>query len=803
MPIATFEGQRELSNLPVPPLEQTISKYLTTIEPFLDREDYEKTVALATEFKDGVGQVLHQRLLDRADKCLEFNSRTWEPSYPHDSNSFERSAEDEQVPVSTSSAIEPTRSSWLIDWWNQYSYLRYREPVVLNVSFFFVFPYNYGSMISRAAQICYHAAMFKQLLVAEQLPPDMNKDKPMCMQQYKFLFNTCRVPKPVADIVHSYDPKKNHHIVVIRNNQFYQFSLKQSAEGLISVENIEKNLLWIIQDADKKSQNDAADNIGMLTADNRDAWAVNYKHLSRENADFLTVVESSSFVLCLDSSTPITREEMSHLCWHGYGNNRWFDKTLQFIVFQNGRAGFLGEHSMTDATTPARLCEYICENANSHKKIENATVLAVADLQDTPKHVPVKLDSKLKQDIERINKKLFSEISNHDVQVVNYTRYGKGFIKKQSLSPDSFVQMAIQLAYFRLMGTFVATYESAGMRKYQWGRTETCRSVSNESVDFCKAMEDFEMDVQQKKKFARDAIQAHSAYMASCLQGSGIDRHFLGLRLSLKADEPMPAFFLDPVYNLSCHWTLSTSQIPSNFFEGYGWGEVVPDGFGVAYMVREDRLMLNVAGLRGAIVPDLDHHFSSDKVVDTSHIPTEQLRELKLTSNHSKKQRDVHKSYFANNYKPMRVKWMKACLEEAFDDLYQLFSTPEPQTTVISSPVDIQQEKPRKSSTSSKASSIQGFGEGLRMTTASSSPQNAPLKPVPSNSNLGLSLAYPSRQELDGVVGEDVGCIEFEIGWGEQRQKHPDATSSYSRRKKLVKMLNWWNNGESTDDSKQ
>ena len=38
----------------------------------------------------------------------------------------------------------------------------------------------------------------------------------------------------------------------------------------------------------------------------------------------------------------MTREEISHLCWHNYGENRWFDKSIQLIVFQNGRAGFLG-----------------------------------------------------------------------------------------------------------------------------------------------------------------------------------------------------------------------------------------------------------------------------------------------------------------------------------------------------------------------------------------------------------------------------------------------------------------------------
>lgn len=64
-----------------------------------------------------------------------------------------------------------------------------------------------------------------------------------------------------------------------------------------------------------------------------------------ENARTLEKVESSDFVVCLDDQTPITRDESSRACWHGDGRNRFFDKPLQFIVFENGKAGFMGEVS--------------------------------------------------------------------------------------------------------------------------------------------------------------------------------------------------------------------------------------------------------------------------------------------------------------------------------------------------------------------------------------------------------------------------------------------------------------------------
>jgi carnitine O-acetyltransferase len=62
-----------------------------------------------------------------------------------------------------------------------------------------------------------------------------------------------------------------------------------------------------------------------------------------ENKDLLHQIQTSSFLVCLDDSSPVTRDEVSRACWHGDGRNRFFDKPLQFIVFENGKAGFNGE----------------------------------------------------------------------------------------------------------------------------------------------------------------------------------------------------------------------------------------------------------------------------------------------------------------------------------------------------------------------------------------------------------------------------------------------------------------------------
>jgi carnitine O-acetyltransferase len=96
--------------------------------------------------------------------------------------------------------------------------------------------------------------------------------------------------------------------------------------------------------------------------------------------------------------------------------------------------------------------------------------------------------------------------------------------------------------------------------------------------------------------------------MAQAGDGKGVDRHFLGLRLLLKPGEEKPEIFTDPSFASTCHWNLSTSQVTSEYYSGYGWGEVVPDGYGIAYMVKNDSLQFNLVSQK-LNNHHLQHHF--------------------------------------------------------------------------------------------------------------------------------------------------------------------------------------------------
>jgi carnitine O-acetyltransferase len=97
--------------------------------------------------------------------------------------------------------------------------------------------------------------------------------------------------------------------------------------------------------------------VGLLTAVHRDVWTGARRHLLSDdnNKAQMAIIESSAFAICLDDHTPASQMEAAQNLLLCDGNNRWFDKTLQLIVFENGRAGFIGEHSLIDATVVSRI----------------------------------------------------------------------------------------------------------------------------------------------------------------------------------------------------------------------------------------------------------------------------------------------------------------------------------------------------------------------------------------------------------------------------------------------------------------
>jgi len=63
-----LKHQSSLSRLPVPPLQQSLQKYLKAMRPLVNNDEYQKTLLAVKEFgkPNGVGEKLQRKLEERA-----------------------------------------------------------------------------------------------------------------------------------------------------------------------------------------------------------------------------------------------------------------------------------------------------------------------------------------------------------------------------------------------------------------------------------------------------------------------------------------------------------------------------------------------------------------------------------------------------------------------------------------------------------------------------------------------------------------------------------------------------------------
>ena len=545
-PMLRFEDS--LPRLPVPSLEETSTRYLKSVHPLLNEKEFQATTKAVEDFKKpgSIGQQLQKRLQARRE--------------------------------------DPQHRNWIYEWWNDAAYLSYRDPVVPYVSYFYSHrdDRRRRNPAKRAAALVSAVLEFRKQVDAGTLEPEYMKKLPISMESYQWMFNACRIPGKSVDFPSKYGAE-NEYILVVRKNQFFKVPYAINGQQLNAAE-LERQFNRVYQLAQTR-----APAVGALTSQNRDIWYTARDALLAAhpaNAAALEAIQAASFAFCLDDAAPVTLEERAHQYWHGDGQNRWFDKPLEFIVNDNGTSGFVGEHSMMDGTPTHRLNDYVNMMVFSNK-LDLSDPNVRSDLAD-PTPIKFHLNERVLSDIHRATSDFDALIAQHDLRVQAYQGYGKGLIKRFKTSPDAYVQMIIQLAYYKMYGLNRPTYESAATRRFQQGRTETCRSVSDESVAFCDAMADPAISEDECVKRFRAACEAHVRYITDASDGRGVDRHLFGLKKCLKPGEELPDLFKDRAYAYSGTWYLSTSQLSSEYFNGYGWSQVVDEGYGIAYMINEN-----------------------------------------------------------------------------------------------------------------------------------------------------------------------------------------------------------------------
>ncbi|XP_074647611.1 choline O-acetyltransferase-like [Tubulanus polymorphus] len=581
-----WDASKPLPKLPVPDLNSTLDKYLQVLQPVLSEEEYERTKKIVDEFgrEGGEGEILQEQLKKFAE----------------------------------------TKDNWVVDWWLKDMYLDIHLPLPVNSNPGMVMPrmlFNAEKdRLRYAAQLITGILDYKIVIDSRSIPIDRcrsrEKGQPLCMDQYYRIFYHYRRPGVHSDVILNYKDASRmvaEHIVVACNNQFYTFNSVINNER-ITEEDLIAQLGKIVRIA--SSEQNTGENpplVGTLTSLERNEWGRIRQMMIKdaENKKNLECIETAILLVCLDGfvkddvGPPDSRKGRPayhmHRMLHGNGTkefsaNRWFDKNVQYIIGYDGICGVNYEHSSAEAIALTSLFDHVMKYLEELRIKSPSPGLPCSEGLETPQKLEWTMTPDLQKEVDEAVKKINILAENTDCHVLRYMDYGTDFPKSQKMSPDAFLQLALQLTYYKIHHKLTSTYESAATRRFRFGRVDTIRASSMPALSWSKAMiGETEVTDAEKYDLFLKAIEWQTKYMVDTIMGYGIDSHMLGLKtIAKEMGMPSPAIFEDEAFTKSNYFQLSTSQVPVGSDSWYGYGAVVPDGYACCYNPQKDWIIFNI-----------------------------------------------------------------------------------------------------------------------------------------------------------------------------------------------------------------
>lgn len=129
-----YSFQNSLPRLPVPPVQDTLRRFLESVRPLMNDEDFRRTKALAKDFERNLAPRLQWYLI----------LKSW------------------------------WASNYVSDWWEEYVYLQGREPIMVNSNYYamdFLYVTPTTSQAARAGNLVHALLLYRRRLAREQVQP--------------------------------------------------------------------------------------------------------------------------------------------------------------------------------------------------------------------------------------------------------------------------------------------------------------------------------------------------------------------------------------------------------------------------------------------------------------------------------------------------------------------------------------------------------------------------------------------------------------------------------------------------------
>jgi len=448
---------------------------------------------------------------------------------------------------------------------------------------------------------------------------------PLCMDQYKRMFSSTRLPGRECDEIKQYDVDVSKHIAVLHHGYWYRMPMYRWDGTPFTPSEMQGMLDAVKADvAGREPCDEDEGSIAAMTAWDRSKWAEAREEYFSEglNKVSLQMIESAILVVVLDDDAPADGDftAKAYSLMHGHdGTDRWFDKTITMVGFANGMVGWNCEHSWADAPVIGHLIEWaqltgehIAEyyDARGNCKVTEPSGTAAPP---TPARASWSL-SELAQEHPQGPGRVGGAVlgPRPAVPVLRSVRQGRDESVRRvarRVDPDGHAARLlprpgplpphVRVVHDAPVQAGPHRDRAAGVRRV--GGVRARGSTTDEDV----------------LELLRAASTRHTNVSKDCMAGQGWDRHLFGLYI-VSVGKEIESPFLKRA--LSTPWRLSTSQQPQNQTDrwslknpehekrvspGGGFGPVADDGYGVSYMLSgEDYVYFHVSSKRSS--PETD-----------------------------------------------------------------------------------------------------------------------------------------------------------------------------------------------------
>ena len=349
---------------------------------------------------------------------------------------------------------------------------------------------------TRAAALLKAVWDLHDAMMAGRLAPDMCQGAPTEMRQFPNLFGTMTVPD--GDRFRLFKTARTNYALVISRKRFYTLHIDRHD----SIEDVAAALttMWNAGEG-----GDVAAPIGILSS----GTAATQVRLTRilsavgNNRASFEAVRNSFVTICLDfESAPATDDEAARLAHSGRCENRWWQASLQLVIFGNAKACVICNYcAYLDGNVMTRAAGELARAADAPSWPRAAIGSRCLEWREVPFTVPDGALAPAYRDLERI--------TSDDRATFDLVSAGRVALSERGLDPVPAFVVALQLATYNLTGRLIPIGQFLTMSKYRYMGLTIALATSPQVKAFVEAVAQRTATDDTLRALLRSAMDSH------------------------------------------------------------------------------------------------------------------------------------------------------------------------------------------------------------------------------------------------------------------------------------------------------